>query len=271
MMRFGCCVGTREQIDILARAGYDFCELPAAAVHPFEDDAAALPALRELEQAPLRAEAFNVLVPPQLPLVGPNVDAEALRTYLGRAFARMVRLGAQVVVLGSGGARRIPDGLPRNQALEQLAGSLALVLDEANRAGITVALEHLNRKETNVFNSVVESQQFIEQEHTPDTDPEESETLAGDGMRLLVDLHHLELEHEPLEHVIDAGGLIAHVHVADGGRRAPGVGGYDYTGFMTVLHKVGYNRRISAECSWEDLAAQAAGALEFMRRSWEQG
>ena len=53
-MRFGCCVGTRVQIDVLARAGFEFCELPAAAVHPFDDDAAALPFLRELERAPLR-------------------------------------------------------------------------------------------------------------------------------------------------------------------------------------------------------------------------
>ncbi|MCL5995673.1 MAG: sugar phosphate isomerase/epimerase, partial [Chloroflexi bacterium] len=220
-MRFGCCVGTREQIDILARAGYDFCELPTSAVRPFDDDAVALPALRELEQAPLRPESFNVLVPPQLPLAGPKVDHAALRTYLQRAFSRMVRLGAEVVVLGSGGARRIPDGTPRGQGLEQLAASLAVALEEANRAGITLALEHLNRKETNTFNSVAESQQFIEETRFL----EEIGFLAHHGMRLLVDLHHIEMEQEPLEHVIDAAPLIAHVHVADGGRRAPGVGG----------------------------------------------
>jgi len=36
----------------------------------------------------------------------------------------MVGLGGAVVVLGSGGARRIPDGMPREQALVQLADSL---------------------------------------------------------------------------------------------------------------------------------------------------
>src|SRR3954451_13188456 len=90
-MRFGCCVAP-DQIDILARAGYDFCELPAAAVQPFEDDAAALPALRSLGAAPLRPEAFNVLVPATLPLVGPQVDHAALQAYLRRAFGRMAQL-----------------------------------------------------------------------------------------------------------------------------------------------------------------------------------
>lgn len=256
-MRFGCCVAP-DQIDILARAGYDFCELPAAAVQPFEDEAAALPAMRALADAPLRPEAFNVLVPATLPLVGPQVDRDALRAYLRRTFGRMVQLGGAVAVLGSGGARRIPENMPREQALDQLADSLALAADEAGRAGIELALEHLNRGECNVFTSVAECQSFIEQRGLT-------------GLRLLADLHHLELEHEPLGNVIAAAPLLAHVHVADGGRRAPGLGGYNYAGFMHTLHSVGYDRRISAECTWENLEAQAAGALAFMQSQWHQG
>ncbi len=257
-MRYGCCVGKPEQIEILARAGFDFCELPAATVQPFDDDAAAMPALRAIEAAPLRPESFNVLVPPVLPLAGPKVDLPPLRAYLRRAFARMVRLGAEVVVLGSGGARRIPEGFPREQGLDQLAVSLALALDEASRAGITLALEHLNRDETNTFNSIAESKEFIQ-------------ARGLKGLRLLADLHHIELEHEPMTDVVDAASLLAHVHVADGGRRPPGSGGYAYAGFMQALHQAHYDRRISAECIWEDLSAQAAGALDYMRRTWEGG
>ena len=254
-MRFGCCVN-QEQIDIIAQAGFDFCELPARSVLPFEDDAAAMPVLRALEAAPLRPEAFNVLVPAQLPMVGPQADFAALRTYLRRAFERMVRLGGAVVVLGSGAARRIPDGMPRDRALDQLAEALALAADEAGRAGIELALEHLNRGESNVFTGLAECQAFVE------------ERGLG-GLRLLADLHHLEVEHEPLSSVTAAGPLLAHVHVADGGRRAPGSGGYDYAGFMDALHAAGYDRRISAECGWDDLQSQAAGALVFMRQSWQ--
>jgi sugar phosphate isomerase/epimerase len=254
-MRFGCCVSP-DQIDILARAGYDFCELPAGSVLPFEDEAAALPALRRIAAAPLRPEAFNVLVPAQLPMVGPRADLAALQAYLRRAFGRMAQLGGVVVVLGSGGARRIPDGMPREQALDQLAAALALAGDEAARAGIVLALEHLNRGETNVFNSLAECQSFLEQRGLR-------------GLQLLADIYHLELEHEPLAHVTAAGPLLAHVHVAGGGRRAPDVPGYDYSGFMAALHVTGYDRRISAECGWDDLEAQAAESLGFMRRGWE--
>ncbi len=180
-MRYGCCVSTREQIDVIARAGFDFCELPAKAVQPFDDEAAALPALRELGAAPLRAESFNVLIPPQLPLLGPKADFEALRVYLRRAFDRMVLLGAGVVVLGSGGARRIPDDMPREAALDGLADAVALVAEEADRAGLELALEHLNRKECNVFNTLSECQDFVERYALP-------------SVRLLADLFHLEVE-----------------------------------------------------------------------------
>lgn len=254
-MRFGVCVSTPAEIEILARAGYDFCELPARAVLPFEDDVAALDTMRELDAAPLRAESFNSLVPGELPLCGPNADLSALRTYLRRAFSRMAHLGAQVVVLGSGAARHIPEGYPRSDALDQLADALSLASDEAARAGIELALEHLNTKESNVFTTLAESQEFIERR-------------GLSNARLLVDLHHLELENEPFEHVIAAAPLIAHVHVADGGRGAPGVGGYDYAGFMKAVRATGYDRRISAECSWTNLGEQAAPSLAFMRAQW---
>ena len=95
-MRYGCCVGP-DKIDVIADAGFDFCELPAAAVRPFEDDSAALPYLRAISAAPLRPEAFNVLVPAQVPLVGPQRDPGQIRDYLRRTFGRMRQLGGEVV------------------------------------------------------------------------------------------------------------------------------------------------------------------------------
>jgi D-psicose/D-tagatose/L-ribulose 3-epimerase len=62
--------------------------------------------------------------------------------------------------------------------------------------------------------------------------------------------------------------LLAHVHVAGGGRRAPDVQGYNYAGFMVALADAGYDRRISAECTWENLETQAAPTLMFMRSQW---
>ena len=146
--------------------------------------------------------------------------------------------------------------MPRAAALDQLSDALMLAGDEADRAGIALALEHLHRGECNVFNLVAEGHAFLRER-------------GLSRVRLLADLYHLELEHEPLGAVAAAGPLLVHVHVADGGRTAPGNGGYDYAGFMRVLRQIGYDARISAECRWTDLASEAPAALAFMRAQWQ--
>src|SRR5262249_24225010 len=84
----------------------------------------------------------------------------------------------------SGGARRIPDTMSRAEALDQLADTLALAADEAGRAGIELALEHLNQSECNVFTSIAECHAFIEQRKFA-------------GLRLLGDLPHNEAGGRP--------------------------------------------------------------------------
>ncbi len=253
-MRFGVCCSP-EQIMTVAEAGFDFCELPARAVLPFEDDATAAPALRAIAAQPIRPESFNVLVPADIPLCGPRADHAILRSYLQRAFGRMASLGATIAVLGSGAARRIPDDWPRDTALDQLADALTLAGEEAAHTGITLALEHLNRQECNVFNTVGECAAFVR------------ERGLGD-VRLLADLFHVEIEHEPLSAVAAAMPMVVHVHVAGGGRRSPDTPGYNYAGFMQVLRDAGYDARISAENSWDNLETQAPVALKFMREQW---
>ncbi|GIW01223.1 sugar phosphate isomerase/epimerase [Roseiflexus sp.] len=256
-MRFGVCISP-DQIEAVAAAGFDFCELPARAVMPFDDDAAAAPALRAIAAAPIRPESFNVLVPAEIPLCGPHADLGVLRAYLRRAFSRMASLGAAIAVLGSGAARRIPDGWSRDQALDQLADAVALAGEEAGRYGITLALEHLNRRECNVFNTIGECATFIRERGLRD-------------VRLLADLYHIEVEREPLAAVASAMPQVAHVHVAGGGRQSPDTPGYDYAGFMRILRNAGYDARISAECSWHNLAEQAPVTFAFMRTHWQGG
>jgi hypothetical protein len=40
--------------------------------------------------------------------------------YVAKAFDRVARLGVRIVVFGSGGARRVPEGYPRDDAVRQM-------------------------------------------------------------------------------------------------------------------------------------------------------
>lgn len=251
-MRYGCCANP-DRIGAVAVAGFDFCELPARALVPREDDLAALPTLNALSQSPIPLEAYNQLIPADLPITGPHADHHELREYLQRAFGRMAQMGGRVAVLGSGGARAIPEGWDRSKGLDQLAEALKIATHEASRAGITLAIEHLNSTECNVLNTVAECLDFIHER-------------GIEGAHVLADLYHLEVEHEPSEIVYKAARLLAHVHVAGGERKSPARPGYDYPGFAKALRAIGYDARVSAECGWDDFEAEAPEALAVMRK-----
>jgi len=53
------------------------------------------------------------------------------------------------------------------------------------------------------------------------------------------------------------------------GRIAPHPGGTNLRPFFAKLKAIGYDKRISLECSWEDLKKQLRPTLEFLRSEWE--
>src|SRR5215469_17064397 len=132
-MRLGCCISGVDQLAPLEGCA-DYCELPVAKAlmesdEGFERMAARLGAVPAL--------ACNVFLPATLKVVGPDTDARALAGYVATALARMERLGAGVLVVGSGGARTIPDGFDRERALEQFAGFLRDVAVRAAEHRVT--------------------------------------------------------------------------------------------------------------------------------------
>jgi len=255
-MRFGCCAGP-EMGDVLAQAGYDYIELSVSRhLQPEMDDEEWAPLRQAIEAQPLPAEAFNTFLPPDLKVTGPAVDEERIGRYLDVAFERAAKLGGQVIVFGSGGARNIPEGFPRERAWQQLLNFVRKAGEGAARVGMIVCVEHLNRGESNVLNDLSEVLRLVVEADHPQ-------------VKALADLYHIIREEEPMEHLIAAGGRLAHVHVADTDRRAPGTGSYPYPEFFAALHQIGYDARISVECRWENLAAECGPALEFLRRMWE--
>jgi sugar phosphate isomerase/epimerase len=256
-MRFGCCADP-EMGDVLAQVGYDYIELSVSRhLQPEVADAGWSALRRAIEAQPLPTEAFNTFLPADLKVTGPAVDGERIRSYLGVAFERAAALGGQLIVFGSGGARTIPQGFPRQTAWQQLLDFVRMAGEEAARVGMILCIEPLNRNESNVLNDVREATQLAQEaDHA--------------RVRVLADLYHIEREQEPLAHIVEAGSRISHVHVADTGRRSPGQGTYPYPAFFSTLQQIGYDDRCSAECRWEDLPTECGSALGFLRRMWNR-
>ena len=252
MMRLGVCAGF-ENAELLADAGFDYLEGAASAVAAL-DDAAYRELLQQAKAAPLPFEAFNVMVPASVRLTGPDANDALTRDYLTRMLERIARLGAQVVVFGSGGARRVPDGFPRDSAYDQLNAYLLMAGDIATAYGITIAIEPLNHEECNIFNSVAEATQATRRASHP-------------NVRVLADLYHMVKDGQSYDEIRAAGPRMAHVHIISPAQRTfPRTDDpYDYRPFLTALRDVGYAGRISIEGSAEgDYAAALHNAYAVL-------
>jgi len=239
---------------MLASVGYDYFEPAVTGVLKLHERR-----LRAEEVSlmfanlPIMPEVFNCFVPGTMRITGPDVDFAVLRSYVEQVTIACGAVGCKVIVFGSGGARKAPDGFDREQAYNQLVEFLKMAGDECAKRGITLAIEPLNKTETNIINSVEEAVQLADRADYP-------------AVRVLADYYHIATDNQPLTEVSDAGGMLAHCHMAEPrGRVRPATGMTDYAPWFKALRDAGYDRRCSLECKWDNLAQQAGETLEFLK------
>jgi sugar phosphate isomerase/epimerase len=235
-------------------AGFDYVELGTTEIAGLSDEDFSA-AARTLRDIGLPTPVSNLFLPATLKVTGPQVDVDAQTAYLGQAFDRLARLGVGLVVFGSGGARRVPDGFAPTEAYTQLVDFGRRASRLARGRNITIAVEPLRRQETNIVNSAAEGLKLVE--------------AVGDGsFQLMVDFYHLASEHESPEIIMRAQDHLRHVHMANpNGRVFPlAWDEFDYEPFFAKLRQIGYDRRISVEASTQDLAGEAPRSIALLRR-----
>ncbi len=256
-MRFGVCAPL-DALQIVTEAGYGYLEPPVAGMlQPERPDAEVMPPLLEhFASSRLKPETFNLLLPGDLKVVGPGTDKVRQALYLDAAFQRASRLGGQIAVFGSGGARRIPEGWPPENAHDQILEFLSQCGVIAGRLGMTAVIEPLNAAECNFINSVREAAALAEE-------------VASQNVGVLSDLYHVTQDNQSYDETRDALAWLRHVHVAGLGRRAPSPADYDYLrDYFAVLKEAGYAGRISIEAQWENLEEQVAEARQVLEKAW---
>ena len=260
LVRLGCCgcmispadpLGA-EIVEQLATLGYDFIELSLRDLAALpEPDCEALAA--RLARTGVPCEACNNFFPAALRLTGPAADLPAALAYAETALARASRLGVKIVVFGSSGARNVPAGFPLEAAWEQLRALLRALGPVADRHGITIAIEHLNRGESNILNRVAEGWRMAQE-------------VAHPRIRVLADAYHVRQENEDPAILAAPGPALVHVHVAQRAERVfPAGDDAVLADFFRHLLAAGYTGRCSVEAYTADFSADAARALRVCR------
>ena len=236
----GVCDG-QSAARMAAGLGYDYVEMSLAPLAALDGDGFDY-VLSELDGARIKCECLNVMFPAGIRLTGGERDEAAIRAYLDAAFARAHKIGAELVVFGSGGARRIPDGYPYGAAFAQLSDTLKMISETAAAYGIQIAIESLNKNETNVILSLSEAERL----------------MAAAGManvKLLFDFYHFAAESDSVEDLrrLALGGRIIHMHYAEPSDRGVPRGiSRENAAVINALKEGGYDARCSIEARLEN-------------------
>lgn len=259
--RFGCCANMiatptdplgLENLPHISELGFDYVELSLRHLVVLgSSDRSDLE--RRLARAGIACEACNNFFPAEVRLTGPDADLAAARRYAENALAVASTLGAKVVVFGSSGARNVPAGFPIPAARRQLLDLLIALAPAAERHGVTIALEHLCRAESNILNTLAEARALADE-------------VAHPNVRLLVDAYHARCENVPPGTVAELGSRIAHAHVAEGrDRQFPSGGDPFLAEFFRELRSAHYAGRISIEAFTRNFVADGARGLSACR------
>ena len=250
----GVCRGP-EHADTCAAAGAAYLEVSCGSwLVPAQSDEEFAPKRAVLTSAAVPARAANGFLPGALKSTGPDADHDGVVAYATTAFRRAALVGIDTITFGSSGSRSIPDDFPRADAELQFAVLLTRLGPIAADHGVTVAVEPLQRSETNFIQKVDEAARIVAIVDHP-------------SVRVTADLFHMLREDDGPASIRRAGDLIWHAHVAEKGERTPpGQDGDDFREHLRALRDVGFAGRLSIECRWQDLARELPVGLAELER-----
>lgn len=219
--------------------GYDFVELLVPEVGEIDAPAAR----RALDQAGLGI-VLAARVNLQRNLA--SADTAAHRAgidYLKYTVDQAVALGATIVGGPLTGnplvfAGRPPQPVEETERLarkQRCVDGLREAGDYAAKAGVVLAVEPLNRFESDVLCTTQQGMELLDAVDHP-------------AVKLMLDTFHMHMEESSIaEAILLAGDRVAHFQANENHRGFPGTGATDWVGVCRALHQIGYTGPISLE------------------------
>ena len=254
-MRKGIVCG-KNDIALAAANGFSYAELPAVSLRGMTDSE-----LSELRRNAgdlgIALETFCVFFGSGPDLYAGDPECREILEYAEENFRIARSLGGSLMVIGSGRARSVPEGMERVRAEELLTHVLTKLSLRAEDHGLTLALEPLRFEETNMVNTVTEAATFVR-------------AVGRPNFGCLVDFYHLYCAGESIDDLsLLRPGELIHAHLArpNPDRLPPKE---EDAGTLKIwadkLREIGYNGRLTLECRWDpdirSLIGGTAAALE---------
>lgn len=171
--------------------------------------------------------------------------------YIQQCLDLSVEVGAKFVagpMYSAVGKARLVSPEQKKIEWDRAVTNLHKVCIMAEKAGQEIALEALNRFETDLINTTEELMRLIEDINHP-------------AAKVLLDGFHMNIEEPDIENAImQAGDKLIHVQVSENYRGTPGTGQTRWEDYKRGLEKVNYNGTITIE-SFTPEIKELAGAV----------
>ncbi len=233
------------------KTGYDYIEASAGELLALsEQELETLVALRKKGEFALRY--VNSFVRADLKIC--TEKAEILEQYADDVIKRVALLGAGVIILGSGVARQRPESMTQEEGMTKFVDFVKTCGRVAKKYDVKLALEPLNRTETNILNSVAEGAELVRQLNNP-------------NIVLLADAFHMAVEGETAEVILNNEDIISHLHISEApGRVYPGKFGGEYLIKLgkDLLH-TDFCKDATVECCFDNFEKEGPEAFRFIK------
>ncbi len=175
--------------------------------------------------------------------------------YLEKCFEICNALGGEFVAgpmySAVGKARLLPEN-ERKQEFDLAVKNLYTVCQMAQKHGLQIALEPLNRFETDLINTANDVVRLVNEINHP-------------AAKILMDSFHMTIEEKNLADAVKTvGDKLIHVQVSENHRGVPGTGQTQWKKLKTGLEEVGYEGFVSIESFTSDIK-ELARAVCFWR------
>jgi D-psicose/D-tagatose/L-ribulose 3-epimerase len=219
-------------LEKIKSTGFDGVEIPI-----FGGNDAHYQKLRQkLDELQLQSSTVTVATP-EASAISPD---SAIRRAAAQRLKTIVRhsaiLGADILCGPFHQALGVFSGTgPTEEEFKRAADVHREAADEAQRQGLCLAIESLNRFECYFLNTVGSAAAYVRR-------------VAHPNFKTMFDTFHANIEEEDLPKAFSANLVeIAHVHVANNDRGVPGRGHIDFRGLFQVIKSSGYNGWLTIE------------------------
>lgn len=222
----------------MARFGFDLMEISGNALLTADE-----PQLKQLKQM---ADGFGMQINPCHGMSQETDTGSADPVIRRRGIDTVKRLFDRMALIGSKQLGGIlysywptlslsNHHIDIDQAWNDSLESMTVIADEAQKRGIMLTLEVVNRFENFMFNNTRTALAYLD-------------ALQKDNVKLLLDAFHMNIEEDHIGDAIRmAGDRLGHFHIGECNRRVPGKGHMPWQEMAQALHDIHYNGGVVME------------------------